>query len=162
MGQAPKSRSGQPRVPHPEGDLQVNACRNPACANFGVEAKSFVSLGRPPKNAPRETDNYSLRDDRKIKPDNYLRCENASGPARSRATGRSRRNWIGYPDICPHRQSRHARPRAAKTPPVASIPNRTDTPPRAFGAAPGGYAVGPARRHFRSPRPPQSGSGSQR
>lgn len=51
---------GDLRLPGPHGDLQVNACRNPACPNFAVEALSRVGLGRPKKDGSSRTDNYRL------------------------------------------------------------------------------------------------------
>lgn len=49
------------RLPAPFGDLQVNACRNPACPNFAVEALSRVDKGRPKKDGTSKTDSYRLK-----------------------------------------------------------------------------------------------------
>jgi transposase-like protein len=66
---------GDLRLPEPHGDLQVNACRNPACPNFAVEALSRVDLGRPKKDGSSRTDNYRLNGSQ---PDTSLLCKSCN------------------------------------------------------------------------------------
>jgi transposase-like protein len=41
-----RPRATRIRIPAAQGDLQVNHCRNPNCANFGIPARSGVPRGR--------------------------------------------------------------------------------------------------------------------
>ena len=47
-----------PRIPRAYGGIQVNFCKNPSCANFGVEPLPKVSKG--PQTATSITDNYRI------------------------------------------------------------------------------------------------------
>jgi transposase-like protein len=47
------------RIPLPVGDIQVNFCKNPACANFGVPA-SISSQFRGPRVNNSERDDYTV------------------------------------------------------------------------------------------------------
>lgn len=52
--------SDTPRVPPTAGDLQVNACKNPSCSNFGIQAKASSARGRPRKDGSTVRDQYIL------------------------------------------------------------------------------------------------------
>ncbi|MCL1860136.1 MAG: hypothetical protein FWG52_01190 [Proteobacteria bacterium] len=47
-----------PRIPESVDGLQLNVCRNPLCANFGIPPKQEIKRGRQPKGF---RDNYSLK-----------------------------------------------------------------------------------------------------
>ena len=54
MTQAKKTGS-TPRIPSAYGGIQVNYCKNPACANFGVDPLPVVSKGAPNASSIRDT-----------------------------------------------------------------------------------------------------------
>lgn len=67
-----RDAGGDLRLPGPHGDLQVNACRNPSCRDFAVEALSRVDRGRPKKDGTSRTDHYRLNG---AHPDTSLYCK---------------------------------------------------------------------------------------
>lgn len=66
----------KPRIPQAVNGIQINFCKNPRCANFGVPAREEpLKRGRPGKDSNKNTqDNYTLTGTRKEHGTQVLKC----------------------------------------------------------------------------------------
>lgn len=99
-----RDAGGDLRLPPPDGDIQVNACRTPGCPNFGVEALPHVDQGRPRKDGASRRDDYRAKGDDGNTADQKLFCKvcRKSFPIKSnRAIAEELRRISSYLDPIP-------------------------------------------------------------